>query len=111
MSLVATNPTKIWVNELAHTKLSTLITPVPKFRAFLPFNVVCEIVPELGTALYPVPDLSLHALTDDDVPVIDDVSAPSNHNAKPGMDCGENPHTDFRDEVIDAAIYPPSYLV
>jgi hypothetical protein len=42
---------------------------------------------------------------------MDVVSAASNHNAKPGMDCGENPHTDFCDEVIDVAIALSSYLL
>ena len=39
------------------------------------------------------------------------LSAASNHSCKPGMDCGENPHTDFCDEVIDVAITLTSYLL
>lgn len=62
--------------------------------------------------LYPFPDLSFQTLTLlPELNVIDVVSIPSTHHVNPGMDCGENPHTDFCDEVIDVAITLSSYLL
>ena len=57
----------------------------------------------------PDPPLFLQAVTLD-VPVMLVESAASNHNANPGMDCGENPHTDFCDAAVANDIAPASYL-
>lgn len=60
-------------------------------------------VPFAVVALFPFPDLSLQAVTDD-VPVIVDESAASNHSCNPGIDWGENPHVVLDDDTIDVAI-------
>jgi hypothetical protein len=48
-------------------------------------------LPELLCVAFPAfPDLSFHCVTDEPLKVIELESAPSNHNARPGILCGEN---------------------
>jgi hypothetical protein len=91
-------------NKLAFGTVDFLKSALAWKKAPVPFvftdagDDVYVFVPVNATDL-PVPLLSLHAVTGD-VPVMDVVSAASNQSCKPGMDCGENPHTDFCDAAV-----------
>jgi hypothetical protein len=68
------------------------MTLFAKFTVEFPFRDDKVIVPleyEAFVKLYPFPDLSLQAVTDD-VPVIVDESAASSHSCKPAIDVGVN---------------------
>ena len=55
-------------------------------------------------ALHPFPLLSFQVVTDAPERTIVLLSPPSNHNCNPGIDWGENPHTDFPDAAMDVAM-------
>jgi hypothetical protein len=66
-----------------------IIAPDGKFTTGYPLSVDVDTVPAEGVKLFPDPDLSDHFVTVV-VPVIVDASAPSNHNAHPGISRGPN---------------------
>jgi hypothetical protein len=67
-----------------------IIAPDGKFRTGYPLSVDVDTVPAVVVKLFPDTDLSDHFVTVV-VPVILPASAPSNHNAHPGILRGSNP--------------------
>jgi hypothetical protein len=69
-----------------------MIAPDGKLTTEYPPSLMFEVVPAVKLKLFPAPDLSFHTLkllTELNVMDAVDESAPSNHNAHPGIFSGD----------------------